>query len=76
AADIEIRAREIIEIKQRLNNILAQHTGQPVEQITEDSDRDFFMSAEEAKEYGLIDSIYAPKKKPTPETSKGKGTST
>ena len=63
ASDIEIRAREIIEIKERINGILARHTGQPLERIVEDSDRDFFMSAEEAKDYGLIDAIYEPKKK-------------
>ncbi|HOE12212.1 MAG TPA: ATP-dependent Clp endopeptidase proteolytic subunit ClpP [bacterium] len=75
AADIEIRAREILEIKDRLNYILAHHTGQPVERIIEDSDRDFFMSAEEAKEYGLIDSIYTPKKKGAPDTKKNGGSS-
>jgi len=63
ASDIEIRAREIIQIKQRLNEVLAFHTGQPLERVAEDSDRDFFMSAEDAKEYGLIDEIYVPKKK-------------
>lgn len=62
ASDIEIRAREILQIKDRLNRILAHHTGQPLERIVEDSDRDFFMSAEESKEYGLIDAIYLPKK--------------
>ena len=70
ASDIEIRAREILEIKDRLNRIMAHHTGQPLERITEDSDRDFFMSAEEAKEYGLIDSIYVPKKKTKTEIEK------
>ncbi|MGI5876082.1 MAG: ATP-dependent Clp endopeptidase proteolytic subunit ClpP [Dethiobacteria bacterium] len=57
AVDIEIHAKEILRIRELLNNILAQHTGQPVERIARDTDRDFYMSAEEAKEYGLIDSI-------------------
>lgn len=57
AVDIEIQAKEILYLKQRLNDLLAQHTGQPIEKIERDTDRDFFMSAEEAKEYGLIDSV-------------------
>lgn len=57
AADIEIQAKEILYARERLNNILAEHTGQPVEKIAEDVDRDRFMSPEEAKDYGLIDRI-------------------
>jgi len=57
AADIEIAAKEIIYIRQRLNEILASHTGQSVEQIAEDVDRDRFMSPAEAAEYGLIDRV-------------------
>ncbi len=57
ATDIEIQAREILYIKQRLNEILADHTGKPLEQIQEDTERDFFMSADEAKNYGLIDQV-------------------
>ena len=57
ATDLEIQAREILYIKQRLNEILADHTGKPLEQIQEDTERDFFMSAEEAKNYGLIDQV-------------------
>jgi len=57
AVDIEIHAREILGIRERLNGILARHTGRPVEQIAQDTDRDFFMSAEQAKSYGLIDSV-------------------
>ncbi len=57
AADIEIQAREIIYARERLNKILADHTGQSVERITEDVDRDRFMSPLEAKEYGLIDNV-------------------
>src|SRR3954466_14099691 len=55
AADIEIRAREILRIQTRLREILVQHTGQPAERISHDSDRDFFMTAEQAKDYGIID---------------------
>ncbi len=62
ASDIEIRAREILKLKGRINEILAHHTGKDVEQIAKDSDRDFFMSPEEAKAYGIIDSIFEPKK--------------
>jgi ATP-dependent Clp protease, protease subunit len=57
ATDIEIQAREILYHKQRLNQYLAEHTGQPLERIAEDTERDFFMSPEEAKEYGLIDEV-------------------
>jgi ATP-dependent Clp protease protease subunit len=55
ASDIEIHAREILFLKQRLNEVLAHHTGQPMEVIERDTDRDFFMSAEEAVKYGLVD---------------------
>jgi ATP-dependent Clp protease protease subunit len=57
AADIEIQAREILYTKRRLNEILAENTGQPLERIEDDTDRDFFMSAQESKEYGLIDQV-------------------
>jgi ATP-dependent Clp protease protease subunit len=57
ASDIEIQAQEILRMKDSLNNILAAHTGQPLKQIKKDTDRDFFMSAKEAKEYGLIDEV-------------------
>lgn len=57
ATDIAIQAQEILYHKQWLNNWLAQHTGQPLDRIQEDTERDFFMSAEEAKEYGLIDQV-------------------
>ncbi|NMG59780.1 ATP-dependent Clp endopeptidase proteolytic subunit ClpP [Geitlerinema sp. P-1104] len=57
ATDIEIRAKEILYIKNRLNHYLAQQTGQPLEKLQEDTERDFFMSAEEAKNYGLIDHV-------------------
>lgn len=57
ATDIEIQAKEILYHKRRLNEYLAAHTGQPLEKIAEDTERDFFMSAEEAKNYGLIDQV-------------------
>lgn len=57
ASDIEIHARELLKMKATLNELLAKHTGQPLEKIERDTDRDNFMSAEEAKEYGLIDQV-------------------
>ena len=57
ASDISIHAKEILKLKDDLNKILAKHTGQPLERIEKDSDRDFFMSAKEAKEYGLVDQV-------------------
>lgn len=57
AVDIEIQAKEILYHKNTLNGLLASHTGQPLERIEEDTERDFFMSAEEAKDYGLIDAV-------------------
>ncbi|MBD1842429.1 ATP-dependent Clp endopeptidase proteolytic subunit ClpP [Cyanobacteria bacterium FACHB-63] len=57
AVDIEIQAKEILYHKRKLNELLAQHTGQPLDRIEADTERDFFMSAEEAKAYGLIDQV-------------------
>ena len=57
AADIEIQAREILKQRDLLNEILASHTGQPFDKVTRDTDRDFIMSAAEAKEYGIIDEV-------------------
>ncbi len=57
AADIEIHAREVIQVRQRLDEILAQHTGQTVEKVSKDTDRDYFMTAQEAKDYGIIDDV-------------------
>ena len=65
AVDIEIRAKEILYLKDNLNKLMAYHTGQPVERIAEDTDRDFFMSAQEAKEYGLIDQVLIRKDAPS-----------
>jgi ATP-dependent Clp protease protease subunit len=61
ATDIEIHAREILNMKETLNRILANHTGQPIEKIKTDTDRDFFMSGEDAKQYGLVDEVIAKK---------------
>jgi len=61
AADIEIQAREMLRVKAILNEILADHTSQPLERIEKDSDRDFFMSAEEASSYGLVDHVITDK---------------
>jgi len=57
AIEIEITAKQIIKIKERLNNILAKHTGQDLEKISKDTDRDFYLTAEEAKDYGIIDQV-------------------
>jgi ATP-dependent Clp protease protease subunit len=57
ATEIEISAKHILKIKERLNKILAKHTGQSVAKIEKDSDRDFYMTAQEAKEYGIVDEI-------------------
>jgi ATP-dependent Clp protease protease subunit len=57
ASDIEIHAKEILEVRERLNAILAKHTGQPLERIQQDTDRDFFMSANVSVDYGLIDTV-------------------
>ncbi len=65
AIDIEIQAREILYIKAKLNQLLSQHTGQPLERIEADTERDFFMSAEEAKNYGLIDQVISRQNIPT-----------
>ena len=57
ATEIDIHAREILKIRERLNEIMAQHTGQPLDRIANDTERDYFMSGEEAKDYGLIDEV-------------------
>jgi len=66
ASDIAIQAKEILYIKQRLNTMLAHHTGQPYDRIANDTERDFFMSAVEAKEYGLIDLVISRPELPDP----------
>jgi ATP-dependent Clp protease protease subunit len=57
ATDIEIHAREVITLKRRLETIIAEHTGRPLEQVATDMERDYFMTAEEAKDYGIIDTV-------------------
>ena len=64
ATDISIQAKEILRMKDEINNILAKHTGQPLEGLQKDTDRDFFMNAQEAKAYGLIDDVISNKAKP------------
>jgi ATP-dependent Clp protease protease subunit len=59
ATDIEIQAREVISVKRRLEEIIALHTGQPLEKVSKDMERDYFLSADEAKEYGIIDRVIA-----------------
>jgi len=63
ASEIEITAKQIMKIKAKLNKILAQHTGQPLKNIERDTDRDFYLSADEAKEYGIVDEVIKTKKK-------------
>nr|MBN1229892.1 ATP-dependent Clp protease proteolytic subunit [Anaerolineae bacterium] len=63
ATDIEIQAKEILRLRERLNNVLSLHTGQPVEKIADDTDRDIFLTAEQAVEYGLIDGVLDPPNK-------------
>ncbi|HNR67381.1 MAG TPA: ATP-dependent Clp endopeptidase proteolytic subunit ClpP [bacterium] len=57
ASDIEIHAKEILKLREKLNEILANHTGQPIDKIAKDTERNFFMSAEDAKAYGIIDEV-------------------
>jgi ATP-dependent Clp protease protease subunit len=75
ASDIAIQAKEILRVKDKINHILATHTGQDIEKLQQDTDRDFFMSGEEAKEYGIIDTVMLNRddldSKPTTETDKG-----
>jgi ATP-dependent Clp protease protease subunit len=70
ATDIDIQAREILRLKARLNEIIVKHTGQPIERIEKDTDRDYFMGATEAKAYGLIDEVVAHKKAVSPAEKK------
>ena len=57
--DIEIQAREVINLKRRLEEIIAEHTGQPIDKVSKDMERDYFMSSDEAKEYGIVDTVIA-----------------
>jgi ATP-dependent Clp protease protease subunit len=62
AVEVEIAAKQILKLKERVNRILAKHTGQPIEKIEKDTDRDFYLSAEEAKAYGIIDEVIVTQK--------------
>ncbi len=70
ATDVEIQAKEILRMREKLNEILAHHTGQPLEKIQRDTDRDFFMSGEEAREYGIVDKVIVEREMPKEETKK------
>lgn len=69
ATDIDIHAREILKIRERLNEILQRHTGQDIEKIRRDTERDYFMSAEEAKKYGVIDKVITKREIPLKEST-------
>ena len=69
ASDIDIHAREVLATKERLNKLLAQHTGQPLERIQQDTDRDYFMSGQESADYGLIDTVLE-RREASPEAEK------
>ena len=71
--DIRIRAAEIERVREELNEILAQHTGQPIEKIREDTERDFYMTGEQAKGYGLIDEVISNRGKPKSNAEKANG---
>ncbi len=73
ASDLEIQAREILKMKKLLNEMLAKHTGQPVEKIERDGDRDYFMDAMQAKEYGLIDGVMEKRVVPTDKEKEKEG---
>jgi ATP-dependent Clp protease, protease subunit len=76
ATDIDIQAKEILKTRERLNEILCKHTGQPIEKVRSDTDRDYYMSAAEAVEYGLVDEVLTPKAEETKKDKakdKGKG---
>ena len=62
ATDIDIHAKEILKTRDRMNEILSKHTGHPIDKVKVDTERDFFMSAEEAKQYGVIDEVLDKKK--------------
>jgi ATP-dependent Clp protease protease subunit len=68
ASDVEIRAREVISLKRRIEEVLAEHTSQPIERVVRDTERDYFMTAEEAREYGVIDEVITQRSAPSPGT--------
>jgi len=73
AVDIEIHAKEIMKLREILNEVLSKHTGQPLEKINKDTDRNYFMSPIEAKEYGIIDEVIMSRKEMSGNGTKGKG---
>lgn len=75
ASDIDIQARELLRLRDRLNEILAQHTGQPLEVIARDTERDYYLSGEEARDYGLVDQVAAERPKPAANESTKSGPS-
>ncbi|EPX59040.1 ATP-dependent Clp protease proteolytic subunit [Cystobacter fuscus DSM 2262] len=66
ATDIEIQAKEILRMRAKLNELIVKHTGQPIERVEKDTDRDYFMGAAEAKAYGILDEVQNPRKIPLP----------
>ncbi|MFY0524676.1 ATP-dependent Clp endopeptidase proteolytic subunit ClpP [Archangium gephyra] len=68
ATDIEIQAKEILRMRAKLNELIVKHTGQPIERVEKDTDRDYFMGATEAKAYGILDEVQNPRKVLTPPT--------
>jgi ATP-dependent Clp protease protease subunit len=73
ASDIDIHAREILKLRERMNQILAEHTGRPVEQIAKDTDRDYHLTGDEAREYGLIDRVVSRRDSGIAEARRGDG---
>jgi ATP-dependent Clp protease protease subunit len=73
ATDIDIHAREILKLRERMNQILAEHTGRPVEQIAKDTDRDYHLTGAEAREYGLIDRVVSQRDVAPAKTGRGNG---
>ncbi len=71
ATDVDIQAKEIIRLKEKLNHILSKHTGQPIEKIERDTDRDFYMGGEEAVKYGIIDKVITSREVPKEESGSG-----
>jgi ATP-dependent Clp protease protease subunit len=67
---VEIQAKEILRMREKLNEIMSNHTGQPLEKIQRDTDRDFFMSGEEARQYGIIDKVIVEREIPKEETKR------
>jgi ATP-dependent Clp protease protease subunit len=73
ATDIDIQAKEILRMRDRINDIIVLHTGQPLEKVRRDTDRDFFMGANEARDYGIVDEVFVPKKLQALQSGNGVG---